>query len=221
MSRPTTPPARFDRAYIERAYRDYRKQNPPRKLAFYRALAEAAAPARARPRVLDVGCAFGLFLAALGPGWERYGIDASEYALDEARRNVPEAQLAPAGSGALAFPGPFDVITAFDVLEHVSSLEALVASITGALARDGSFVFVVPVYDGPTGPLVRALDRDRTHVHKESRSFWLDLAPAELEAVDWWGIYRYLLPGGYYVHRVTRRLRRYAPAIACQMRRKR
>jgi len=146
------------------------------------------------------GARSGLFLAALGPGWERYGIDASEYALDEsAQGTFPRRSWLRRARARLRFLAPSTSFTAFDVLEHVWALGALVASITGALARDGSFVFVVPVYDGPTGPLVRALDRDRTHVHKESRAFWLDLAPAELEAVDWWGIYRYLLPGGYYV----------------------
>ena len=208
----------FDRAYFEGQYRDYARQNPPRKLAFYRALAEEAAAGAPRVRILDVGCGLGLFLAALPAAWSRFGIDTSDYAVAQARAAVPGAQLARWSGGELPFPGPFDVITAFDVLEHMSDPGAVFATSRGALRPGGGMIFVVPVYDGPTGPVIRTLDRDPTHLHKRSRRFWLDLAAEHFELVDWWGIYRYLLPGGYYVHRVTRRLRYATPAIACRLR---
>jgi 2-polyprenyl-3-methyl-5-hydroxy-6-metoxy-1,4-benzoquinol methylase len=38
-------------------------------------------------RILDVGCAEGLFLSLLNsPGWERYGMDVSTPAIESARR---------------------------------------------------------------------------------------------------------------------------------------
>ncbi len=210
----------YDRFYFEQQYRDYERQNPARKLTFYRSLVEKAVGGVPRPRVLDLGCAFGHFLASLPAHWERCGIDASEYALEQAARRVPEAHFAVAGTARHPFDGSYDVITAFDVLEHVEGIEGMFDWIVGSLREGGALVFVVPVYDGVTGPLVRLLDRDPTHVHRDSRDYWLHRADPRLELVEWWGIVRYLLPGGIYIHAVTRMWRAFSPAIACVMRRR-
>ena len=77
----------------------------------------------------------------------------------------------------------------------------------------GCFVFTVPVYDGLSGPMVRLLDRDATHLHKWPRRRWLDWAESHFSVIEWKGIFRYLLPGGYYLHLVVQGLRRHAPAI--------
>src|SRR5881397_3923304 len=63
-------------------------------------------------------------------------------------------------------------------------------------------------------PAVHLLDRDATHVHKQSRGFWLRWAEERFVLVDWIGLCRYLLPGGYYVHYTTHAWRRFTPAIA-------
>src|SRR5262249_5933903 len=146
-------------------------------------------------------------------------IDVSEYAVSRAREALPHVHLSIGSADAIPFDGPFDLITAFDVIEHVPDLDAVRGSVRDRLGPRGQLVFVVPVYDGITGPIVRRLDRDVTHVHREGRGFWLDWAGAGFEIVEWWGVYRYLLPGGYYAHWPTRRLRRHAPAIAVRARR--
>jgi SAM-dependent methyltransferase len=204
----------FEREYFERVYRDYARQNPPRKLRFYRRLVERFAPTDGSPRILDIGCAYGAFLGSLSPAWQRFGVDVSRYATERAAGALPGATIARAGIEEIPFPGPFDVITAFDVLEHVPSLKEAAAAMRGRLAPAGHVVFVVPVYDGPTGPVIRLLDRDRTHVHKRSRDFWLGWAGEHFVPLDWWGIYRYLLPGIGYAHLPTRLWRRFTPAIA-------
>ncbi|NWG13306.1 MAG: class I SAM-dependent methyltransferase [Acidobacteria bacterium] len=208
-------PMHFDQSYFESQYRDYSAQNPLRKLDFYRRLAVMASRGRQRPRILDLGCASGLFLSRLDSNWERYGVDASDYAIARARGLVPDAVFETSSSAGWTFPGPFDVITAFDVLEHIPALDETLRRVAVALRPGGGFIFVVPVYDGPTGPLIRALDRDPTHIHRKSRAYWLERTSVHFNIVSWWGIYRYLFPGGYYLHVVTRVLRRCSPAIAC------
>ncbi len=210
----------FEREYFESNYRNYERQNPPWKLRFYRDLTERVAPMDRPPRVLDIGCAFGAFLSALDPRWERYGADVSQFAIDRAKQSVPGATFARADFGDVPFPGPFDVITSFDVIEHVPSLDRVASLVRSKLAPGGHLIFVVPVYDGPTGPIVRLLDQDETHVHRTSRGFWLEWAGRHFTVVDWWGIYRYLLPGGLYAHLPTRRLRQFTPAIAVVARNK-
>jgi SAM-dependent methyltransferase len=214
-----TKPPRFDREYYDRSYRDYERQNPPHKLRFYRGLAERYAPRTGRPRLLDVGCAFGAFLSVLDPGWERYGSDVSEFAIAEARKSVPGVVFDVASATDLPFDGTFDVITAFDVIEHVPSLDEIAVAVRSRLSPEGHFIYVVPVYDGPTGPIVALLDKDPTHLHKRSREFWLEWTAAHFDLVDWCGILRYLLPWGPYLHRPTRSLRRYTPAVAVVARR--
>ena len=210
---------KFDRAYFEAQYRDYKRQNPPRKLAFYRRLAEMAAGPNPRPRILDIGCAFGLFLSQLDSRWERFGMDVSEYAILQAREQVPGVRFEVSSAEQGVFQSPFDVITAFDVLEHLPRLDTVRSAISSSLVGGGGFVFVVPVYDGPLRPVVRALDRDPTHIHKQSRNFWLTWAGDDFSLRDWWGICRYLLPGGLCLHFPTHSMRRFAPAIACLLQR--
>ncbi len=206
--------SRFERDYFEKTYRNYSRQNPQRKLRFYRGLVERVAPRDHTPRILDVGCAFGAFLSGLNPEWERFGIDVSEFAIDRAAQSLAGASFARAGIESIPFKGPFDIITAFDVIEHVPSLEQVASSIKAKLSPDGCFIFVVPVYDGPTGPIVHLLDRDETHLHKRSRRFWLRWAEERFVPLEWLGLCRYLLPGGYYLHLTTRALRWFTPAIA-------
>jgi SAM-dependent methyltransferase len=212
-------PALFDRAYYESNYKNYVRQNPKYKMAFYRRLVSEHTPGIEQPRILDMGCAFGRFLSHMEPNWRRVGIDISEYAVREATRSAGSVSFAVASCTAIPFRGPFHAIVAFDVIEHVPDLQAVAAFVNSELDRRGVFLFVVPVYDGPLGGVVRLLDKDPTHVHKNPRQFWLDWARQHFELISWTGIFRYLLPMGTYVNWPTRSLRGVAPAIAVAVRR--
>jgi SAM-dependent methyltransferase len=209
-------PVKFLKSYFDDFYIDYGRQNPRGKMAFYAKLLERAVPGAAlgRPRLLEMGCAFGFFLSSIGPPWSIFGIDASEYAIRSARRRVPTARLAVADAAKLPFKSAFDVIAAFDVLEHIAEIETIPENIASKLNPGGYFIFVVPVYDGPAGPIIRTLDRDTTHRHKRSRFFWLTWASSHFTVCHWQGLFRYLLPFGRYLHVPTTLLRRAAPAIA-------
>jgi len=214
-----SPPA-FEREYYDTYYRDYDRQNPPRKMRHYRETVERCLLPGSSARILDIGCAFGAFLAALDTRWQPYGMDVSEYAVGQARSRLPRAHLEVVRDGVIPFREPFDVITAWDVIEHIPELDSVAAQVCQHLTASGAFVFVVPVYDGPLGPLVNALDRDTTHIHRMARDFWLHWAGRHFQLEGWWGIFRFLFPGGHYLHWPTRALRRVAPAIAVVARRK-
>lgn len=213
----------FEQGYFEANYRDYAAQNPPYKLAFYRRAIDQALERAGRGsdrggerlRLLDVGCGLGRFVASLPEDrWERHGTDLSAWAVERNREQWPAVDFRQAGATDRPFPeGSFDVITAFDVIEHVPDLVGVAGAVTAMLRPGGVFAFVVPVYDGLSGPLIRLLDKDPTHVHKEPRDFWLRWAAEHFTDLDWWGMLRYLLPGGRYLHVPTRAGRRHTPAI--------
>ncbi len=211
----------FGPEYFRAFYRNYERQNPAYKLRFYRDLILAHVVGFERPRILDIGCAFGKFLGSLAPDWVKFGVDRSEFAVARGRKVHPDVRFVVASGTAIPLRGPFQAIVAFDVLEHLPDLKAVEEFVGTALSPGGVFVFVVPVYDGPLGWLVHKLDRDPTHIRKRERAFWLEWARKNFELDTWCGVFRYLMPGGIYINYPSRVLRNQAPAVAVVARRKR
>jgi len=205
---------RFDAEYFATSYRDYVAQNPPRRLRFYTDTIERHMTPALPRRIHDLGCAFGGFLGSLDSRWEIFGTDVSDWSVAQAARSHPRGvfKVAAADAGPV-FETTFGVVTAFDVVEHVRDPDTVARSVNQQLADGGYFVCVVPVYDGLSGPLIRLLDRDPTHLHKWPRKQWLDWAAAHFTLREWTGIVRYLLPLKYYLHVPTRALKHHTPAI--------
>jgi len=79
-------------------------------------------------KILDVGCAFGYFLRFFdNNGFETYGIDVSTYALQQSKKITKAKTLLCDIQAKLPFQDDFfDVITMFDVIEHLERpLDAL------------------------------------------------------------------------------------------------
>lgn len=212
-------PAPGEEYYLQN-YRHYDRQNPEHKLRYYRDRIDAYRNRSLPKRLHDLGCGPGNFLRSLDSSWTIFGSDINAFAINRARAAMPHGTFV-IGAGAVAAPfsEPMAVVTAFDVLEHVPDLERAAAAITQQLMAGGLLVFVVPVYDGVSGPIVRLLDRDPTHVHKHSRSAWLAWARRHFDVLEWEGVLRYLLPlGGPYLNVPTRTFRAHTPAIlvACR-----
>jgi SAM-dependent methyltransferase len=206
-----------DREYFDNYYRSYDGQNPPHKLAHYVGEIEAEI-STSRPSLLDVGCGRGAFLKYVTenrPDWDAFGSDINTHAANELQAELAGKASVEVGD-ALSRPfstRSFDVITAFDVLEHLDDPASALDEFAKWLNPNGIIVFVVPVYDGPTGPAIRLLDRDPTHLQKRARSFWVDLAERKFLNVRWHGIFRFLVTENHYVHIATSSLRRGTPAI--------
>jgi SAM-dependent methyltransferase len=199
-------------AYFERAYgAAYAARNPPYK---WRAFLREVARFRRGGTLLEAGCGYGLFLNVAASRFDCVGCDVSEHAIRTARRSVPDGvPLLVASLETLFLRRRFDVVAAFDALEHVADLPAALDRL-GALVRPGGLlVFTVPVYDGPLGWLVGRLDRDDTHVHRRSRDFWLDRIGAGFRLRRYVGVWRCVLPGGIYLTAASRLSRRVATAI--------
>ena len=115
-------------------------------------------------RLLDIGCASGLFLkCAMDANWEVGGIEPSEELARKASARLgPTAQVACATLQAAQFsPASFDVVTLWNVLEHVPDPVAFLR-LAGSLLKSGGLLFAnVPNLDsiqarllGSTWPLL-------------------------------------------------------------------
>ncbi len=184
-------------AYYAENYSDYTAQNPAHKLGFYRELLRRYVAPGAR--LFELGVGLGLFLETVRSEYECSGCDINGYGVEQTRRRTGLSSLRVGSTETLGGESP-DVVVAWDVLEHLPDLGEALRAIHAGLVPGGYLIAVVPVYDGPLGWLVTLLDKDPTHVTKESRRFWLrKLAEAGFEVREWGGVLRRLV-GSRYLH---------------------
>ena len=99
-------------------------------------------------RILDVGCGAGFFLqSAMKRGWEVYGTEYSETAVQLCKRN-----------GITMFGGildskkfngqEFDVITSLEVIEHINNPLEEISHITSLLRKGGLYYSTTPNFNG-------------------------------------------------------------------------
>jgi len=107
-------------------------------------------------RILDVGCGVGYFLrVARSRGWNTAGLDLDKCAVDIARSHGLDVQWETMCSARLA--DSFDVVTLFNVIEHVSDPRKALESAYGALDAGGLLVLETPTDDCAIGPVARLL----------------------------------------------------------------
>jgi 2-polyprenyl-3-methyl-5-hydroxy-6-metoxy-1,4-benzoquinol methylase len=175
----------------------------PGALAFYgraRELAQArflaTHPPAAAGRLLDVGCGLGFFVErALAAGWDAYGCDTSVAWTASARQRVGDERVRTGELGsAIAQDARFDLITSWDVLEHVFHPIPFLRAIAGRLAPGGRVFIRTPneawVY--PTYAARRRLLGDDVElgplnhvVYYRSATLARALAAGGLRAVQW------------------------------------
>jgi 2-polyprenyl-3-methyl-5-hydroxy-6-metoxy-1,4-benzoquinol methylase len=122
-------------------------------------------------RWLDLGCAYGFLVdEARAAGFRAEGLDASHFAVAQARRHAPAVaeRLVAGHAERLPFAAArFDVVTAFDLLEHVPDPEAVIREAARVLRAGGLFLAATP------DPL--CFDREEpTHVAERVPSFWIE-----------------------------------------------
>ncbi len=90
-------------------------------------------------KLLDVGCAFGYFVElALSKGYDAYGFDASHFAAGEAGALVGKSRIKEGTVQSVSYPkNSFDIITLFDVFEHLQDPLADMKKLAGFLKKDG------------------------------------------------------------------------------------
>lgn len=146
----------------------------------YRELLAGFEPYRRTNRILDMGCGIGFFLEeARSAGWEAYGSEFEPRAVEINRSKGLECVRAPIGRDTFE-AGSFDVITAFEVVEHLRDPRDEAATIAHLLRPGGLLYCTTPNF----ASLSRRLLGDRWGVieYPEHLTYF---SPATLR--DWLG----------------------------------
>lgn len=159
-------------------------------------------PTTGSPRLLDAGCGPGYFVqAARQAGFEATGIEVSAAAVEFARTHLGlDVRPGRVAAGELG-SGPYNVVTLWDVLEHLPAPAAALAAI-GDVLRPGGLLILST---GDVTSIAARLSGPRWHLYNLPEHLWffgpralkLLLSAAGFEALDWryevcWYPLRYL-----------------------------
>jgi 2-polyprenyl-3-methyl-5-hydroxy-6-metoxy-1,4-benzoquinol methylase len=123
-------------------YQNYVAEEPAHRRQGRRYLRRIAMDRQDRGAILDVGCAAGFFLdEARVLGWSVSGIEVSGYASEYARSTLGLPVRTGAFPADLPPKASFDVVTFFNVLEHLAEPRAIVARLE-EIVRPGGLVVI-------------------------------------------------------------------------------
>ena len=151
MPAPEEFPQVYDRAFFDEAYTGLETSDKAQRyvyLNFGNKLDQIERRIGRRGKLLDVGCSFGFFLdAARQRGWSVEGVDISAYAASYARSHL-NLSVQQAAVTEAQFPNQsFDVITMWEVIEHLPQPIQALQHLSRLLKDDGMMVYGTPNVD--------------------------------------------------------------------------
>ena len=96
---------------------------------------------------MEIGCGTGFVLSGIQRyflGLKLSGSEIFSEGLDFAKRRLPDVKLFQMDARRIPFEDEFDVIGAFDVLEHIDEDELVLLQMFRATKRDGGIILTVP-----------------------------------------------------------------------------
>jgi SAM-dependent methyltransferase len=127
-----------------------------------------------RGKLLEVGCGDGAFLLLASKYFDAYGIDISPHALQRAPSSLqPRLKLGDVHNIRVP-PKQFDIVAAFNILEHSPRPVQVVQKLRNALVPTGLLVGSVPCNASLLGSLYTGLSNffDQTHVSTLAPQTW-------------------------------------------------
>jgi SAM-dependent methyltransferase len=94
-------------------------------------------------RIVDLGAGVGMFLRRLGPQWERFGVEGSESTRQDLER-LGVKVFRDLATAAHTEAGTFQVVTLFQVLEHIAEFDLVLKFSRQLLMTGGRLVITVP-----------------------------------------------------------------------------
>lgn len=123
-------------------------------------------------RMLELGCGIGGVLTQLvtHPNLSLTGSEIYLHGLRYARTRLPQIDFIQLDATTMAFFETFDVIGAFDVLEHIDADETAMARVHDALMPEGLFLVTVPQYPSMWSRLDELVHHKRRYTRVELTS---------------------------------------------------
>jgi SAM-dependent methyltransferase len=120
--------------------------------------------------LFEIGCGTGFVLAALAecfPGMRLVGGDIYVSTFKNASSRVPKAEFIQVDATALPYKNEFDVIGAFDVLEHLDDDERAIKQMQQAVKSKGGIIVTVPQHPWLWSPLDEMACHKRRYSRRE------------------------------------------------------
>jgi len=160
MDRTVPPPIEYEREYFFGSYakqygKTYLEDFPNIKEAGKRRLKiiNSILPAAKERTLLDIGCAYGPFLAAAREeGFLPAGIDPAEDAVRYVQQELGIAAVRGFfPNSPLPANTPYDAVTLWFVIEHFTDCAAVLAAVKNILKPGGVLAFSTPSFSGVSG----------------------------------------------------------------------
>lgn len=155
-------------------------------------------------KLLDVGCALGFLIEmANDQGYDAYGFDPSKYAIDEAKKLIGN-RVKLGSIQSVRYPkNSFDIITLFDVFEHLKDPMKDTKKLRSLLKKNG----IIVIATGDTGSLyARVFKRKWTfynppqHIyHFNKKNLTTVLTESGFTPLQWFKVGKWL-SFGYVLH---------------------
>lgn len=119
---------------------------------------------------LEIGCGTGFVLSGVNSAYPEVSLSASEINIEGlpfVRQRVGKAQVFQMDARRIPFREEFDVIGAFDVIEHITDDETVLAQIYSACKPGGGVIITVPQHPWMWSPLDTHSHHKRRYTRKE------------------------------------------------------
>ena len=126
---------------------------------------------------LDVGCAFGYGVNLLRSlGYDAWGIDVSSYSLVQGKKRLNENMFVACDTQeSLPFKKKFDLVTCFEVLEHLNDPSRALQNMYDS--TDGVVLCTTPnkTVEKIVKRILKGFAWDKTHINVKTPSEWEEL----------------------------------------------
>ncbi len=122
-----------------------------------------------QPRFLEIGCGTGAFIEELASdtGLHITGSEIYIKGLHFAKRRLPQVEFIQYDAKQGVLPEKFDIIAAFDVIEHIDDDVAAIANIHAMLVDGGHFIVTVPQHKFLWSRLDQIVKHKRRYTRRE------------------------------------------------------
>lgn len=132
-----------------------------------------------RSRVLEIGCGQGAAAVRIAGRHDYTGVELDKASIDVARRRMAESglggRLVHGSLDGLADDELFDVVCAFEVLEHIEEDAKALAEWTARLRPGGLLLLSVPAWQSRYGPMDEAVGHFRRYDPEHLRGLLTDV----------------------------------------------